>query len=286
MLMLQAPTARHSIWLHGDRAELLSRERKKGSKRADEIARVCALYGAYDQLISDSPSESAINSASLVHLAAAEKFTAVTSLVGGDRILREAADGDLTLVSDRDQESTPRWLSDTAARADIRIFVGLGRLSIENNPSRLLRAFAAAHASAPNARLIVMGDGPLMRSLSDQVTALGLRDEVWLAGYRTNPFALLRQSDCVVIAGRGVSESAVIAESRVLGLPVVTVSGGSGPIVVRPGVLEVAADDHSLARGMIRFLDGAIGKPSFDWVAQNDAAIASFYRAIGVHGAH
>ena len=281
MLMLQAPDSRHSIWLHDDRARVLSSERLKRSQRADEVARIIALYGAYEHLVSTSSSLNEINSLSLADFAGAEKFSAARSLVGGARILADASAGTLSPQLRGGELPAPAWMTDTGSVRRDRIFASLGRLSVENDTPRLLRAFAALHAAAPNARLMVMGEGPLAHTLSVQIASLGLTGAVWLAGYRSNPFVLLRQSDCVVFTGRSGGEPSVIMEARVLGLPVVTVAYGNGDHEEFDGVLEVAAGDDALTEGMVRFIDGELGGSSVDWVSQNDAAIAAFYQAVG-----
>lgn len=64
-------------------------------------------------------------------------------------------------------------MTDTGSVRRDRIFASLGRLSVENDTPRLLRAFAALHAAAPNARLMVMGEGPLAHTLSVQIASSG-----------------------------------------------------------------------------------------------------------------
>lgn len=277
-LMLQSPGSERSIWLHDDRAKALSDERLEKSQRADELARILALYGAYDHLVSTSPALDSRNSASLAEYAAPEKFSSASSLIGGERILAAAA----LPVQLRDEDSpAPDWLTRTGSAEEVRIFATLGRLSVENDPSRLLRAFALVRAAVPSSRLLVIGDGPLAKALAAEVVSLGLTGAVWLAGYRANPFALLRRSDCFVFTGQRERYPRVLLEARVLGLPTVTVAceqRGAGP---SDGVLEVAADDQALADGMVGFLNGKLGASSVDWVAHDDAAITAFYRAVG-----
>jgi CDP-glycerol glycerophosphotransferase len=200
------------------------------------------------------------------------------SLIGGQRILADAA---LPLQFDDGDSPPPDWLTRTSSARDIRIFASLGRLSVENNPSRLIRAFALVYAAVPGSRLVVIGEGALATTLASQIVSLGLTGAVWVTGYRTNPFALIRRSECFVFVGSGGRDPRVLLEARVIGLPSVTVVAEPQATAPSHGVIEVEADDRAIAAGMLQFLDGRLGESSFDWVAHDDAAITMFYRAIG-----
>ena len=265
-LMLRSPGSERSIWLRSDLAY-----------RADELAKIRPLYDAYDHLVSHSP---AVRGSS-------QRVSSVASLIGGRRILADAAQpipfGDglsPTSNSPVSDSPTPAWLAETGSAGDVRIFASLGRLSVENDPSRLLRAFALVHAVAPESRLLVIGNGPLAPILASEVVALGLSGAVWLAGYRANPFALLRHSHCFVFTGH-TRDPRVVLEARVLGLPIVSVAGGDDGRGSSSGVLEVAADDRAVADGMVEFLEGELGASSLDWAARDEVSLTEFYRAVG-----
>ena len=265
-LMLRSPGSERSIWLRSDLAY-----------RADELAKIRPLYDAYDHLVSHSP---AVRGSS-------QRVCSATSLIGGRRILADAAlpipfGDDLSPTSNSpvSDSPTPAWLAETGSAGDVRIFASLGRLSVENDPSRLLRAFALVHAVAPESRLLVIGNGPLGPSLASEVVALGLSGAVWLAGYRANPFSLLRHSHCFVFTGY-TRDPRVVLEARVLGLPIVTVAGGDDGRKPLSGVHEVAADDRAVADGMVEFLEGELGASSLDWAARDEVSLSEFYRAVG-----
>ena len=259
-LMLQSPGSERSIWLRSDLAY-----------RPHELAKIRPLYDAYDHLVSHS---------------------SATSLIGGGRILADAAlpiplsdgvspaSGSPGSVSPVLGSPTPDWLAESGSAGDVRIFASLGRLSVENNPFQLLRAFALVHAASPESRLLVIGTGPLAPSLASEVVALGLSGAVWLAGYRANPFALLRHSHCFVFTGH-TRDPRVVLEARVLGLPIVTVTAGDDGRGSLSGVLEVAADDHAVADGMVQFLGGELGQSSLDWATRDEVSLTEFYRAVG-----
>ncbi len=276
-LMLQSPGSERSIWLRDHRATALPSGDADQRRRADEFARILPLYGAYDHLVSSPPAFKAVDSMSLAAYATSQKFSSAEPLIGGRSILAHAA---LPLRFDEDDPPVPDWLS-RASAAETKIFGSLGSLSVDNDPSRLIRAFALVHAVAPTSRLLIIGDGPLAATLATEILSLGLTDAIWLAGYQANPFALMRRSDCLVFVGCGARDLRVLMEARVLALPIVTVIGAqprSGP---SDGVIEVAEDDRAIADGMLGFLDGKLGASSVDWDSHDSAAIAMFYRAVG-----
>ncbi len=277
-LMLQSPGSERSIWLRDNRATALSTGGAERPRRADELARILPLYGAYDHLVSSSPALNSVNSTSLAAYAAPQKFSSAAPLIGGQSILARAA---LPLQYGDGDPPIPDWLSRASSAGDTRIFGSLGSLSVDNDPSRLIRAFALVHAAVPSSRLLMIGDGPLAATLAAEIVSLGLTDAIWLAGYQANPFALMRRSECLVFAGRGARDLRVFVEARVLGLPVVIVIGEQPGTGASDGMIEVAADDRAIAAGMLEFLDGKLGASPVDWVAHDDAAIAMFYRAVG-----
>ena len=277
-LMLQSPGSERSIWLRDNRATALSTEVAERPRRAAEFARIRPLYDAYDHLVSPSPALDSLNSTSLVADSAAQRFSSAASLIGGQRILAAAA---LPLQFDDVDSPPPDWLTLTSPFGEIRIFASLGRLSVENNHLRLIRAFSLVHAAVPGSRLLVIGDGALATTLAAEIVSLGLTDAVWLTGYRSNPFALMRRSECFVFVGSDARDPRALLEARVLGLPSVAVSSEPPATVPPRGVIEVAAADRAIADGMLQFLDGRLGASSVDWVAHDDAAISMFYRAVG-----
>jgi CDP-glycerol glycerophosphotransferase (TagB/SpsB family)/glycosyltransferase involved in cell wall biosynthesis len=244
-LMLQSPGSETSIWRREDRAS------------AGELAKIRALYGSYDHVVSDS---------------------SALGLIGGARILADSA---LPLEQDERDSPLPPWL-DVDSPVDTRIFASLGRLTAENDPSLLLRAFALVHATAPQSRLMLIGDGPLAAALASEVVALGMTGAVWLAGYRPNPFALLRRSHCFVYAGRAPDPRG-ITEARVLGLPIVRAADPHREAGAPGGTLPTPGDERVIAERLAAVLAAPQSAPSFDWAAYDAAALSAFYGAIGAH---
>jgi glycosyltransferase involved in cell wall biosynthesis len=129
---------------------------------------------------------------------------------------------------------------------------------------------------------MLIGDGPLAPALAAEVAALGVTGAVWLAGYRTNPFALLRRSHCFVYAGRA-AEPRGITEARVLGLPIVRAADPQRQTGVPGGPFETPGEERVLADRLAAFLAASPGAPALDWAEHDAAALSSFYGAVGAH---
>lgn len=117
--------------------------------------------------------------------------------------------------------------------------VYLGRLAPEKNVEGLLRAFALAHRSVPEARLCLLGDGPSEDELRQLAQSLGLNDAVEFKGampYDKVPRAL---SQCDFFASASSSEvhPLTFIEAMAVGLPCVGTHS--------PGVVDTVVDGRN-----------------------------------------
>jgi len=83
----------------------------------------------------------------------------------------------------------------------------------------LLRAFAAA--DAPDALLLLVGDGPLEPRLRELVFALGIGDRVRWGGYRRDVPAVLAASDALVLTSEREGLNRSVLEAMASGVPVI-----------------------------------------------------------------
>jgi sugar transferase (PEP-CTERM/EpsH1 system associated) len=140
----------------------------------------------------------------------------------------------------------------------------VARVQPVKDHATLLRAFAALAASAPalaaNARLAIVGDGPLLADLRALAATLGVDGTTWFAGERTDVPALLRALDLFVLPSRNEGISNTILEAMASGIPVVASAvGGNVELVAdgTTGTLFPAGDAAALARALERYLADA-----------------------------
>jgi len=138
-------------------------------------------------------------------------------------------------------------------------FVVVTRLALEKGLRALLRAFALLLKKRPEARLLIVGDGPLYGHLVEQTEALGIANQVVFA--EAVPFEQVPQylaaGDAFVYASLNETQGLAVAEAMAAGLPVVAMDA--------PGVRDTITDGESglltppeevaLAEGMCRLMD-------------------------------
>jgi len=138
-------------------------------------------------------------------------------------------------------------------------FFVVTRLALEKGLMELLRAFALLAKERPEARLLMIGDGPLRNDLAGQAEALGLAGRVILAG--AVPFEQVPQhlaaADAFAYASLNETQGLAIVEAMAAGLPVVAMDAPGVRDTVADGVsgLLTPPDEASLAEGMRRLMD-------------------------------
>lgn len=138
------------------------------------------------------------------------------------------------------------------SRAGGEVRIGyFGRLSPEKGLPCLLEALALLAPRCPQARTVIVGDGPDRSVLAALVRQLGIEGRVQFLGFRADARQLMRQVDLVahvpVYEGFGL----VVLEAMAAGRPVVgnDAPGGVSEIVVHgeTGLIVPAGSAESLA---------------------------------------
>ena len=146
------------------------------------------------------------------------------------------------------------------ARAQLRpVFLANRNFQALYNVPCVLRAFAVIQARLPEARLIVVGDGPERERVHETARALALRNVEFIGAVR--PEAMGRwydEADVYLNASDIDNMPNSIIEAFACGLPVVTTRAGGIPYVVeheRNGLLVDCGDHDALAAAALRLLD-------------------------------
>ncbi|HEY8914523.1 glycosyltransferase [Lacisediminihabitans sp.] len=287
-LLLHAPKARRSIWLHNDMAAETHRVIRGRKRMQHSLPAVFDLYREFDSLVSVSASLSDVNRRHLASFGIDDKkFTSARNLLDAEHVLSGAGRDLRTLADfprdpDTDAVLVPEWVDGLLADDGTKWFITVGRYSTEKNQDRLLRAFAIVHAAHPLARLLLVGYGPLRHHLERQIHHLGLRGAAWVTGPYSNPFPIMAAADCFVLSSNYEGQPMVILEAAILGLPVVSVDFDSvRDALPNRSVHVVAMDDEALAVGMFDYLRGEVPHATIDIGSYNRAAVDEFYRATG-----
>ncbi|MGE0335815.1 MAG: TIGR03088 family PEP-CTERM/XrtA system glycosyltransferase [Gammaproteobacteria bacterium] len=122
-------------------------------------------------------------------------------------------------------------------RAPGRVLIGtVGRLQAVKDQATLLRAFAGMHPAAPEARLIVAGDGPLRGELAALAGELGIATSTAFLGATDRIPDMLRALDVFVLPSLNEGISNTILEAMASALPVLATAAGGNVELVTDGV--------------------------------------------------
>ena len=134
--------------------------------------------------------------------------------------------------------------------------LAVGRLIAQKDHATLLRAFARVRSALPEARLAILGAGPLEAETRALAAELGLEDCVTLPG-RTDIRDWLERADLFVHTSRWEGFGIVLLEAMLAGLPVVATRVSAVPEVVvdgETGVLVEAGDVAARAAAVAALL--------------------------------
>lgn len=145
------------------------------------------------------------------------------------------------------------------------IVLAVGRLVEKKAPQLTLQAFAAAHRHCPDAKLRMLGDGPLAKECRRLARRLGIESAVAFLGTRSHGdvAAEMRRARCLVQhsveAPDGDREGTPVTllEAGAAGLPVVSTRHAGIPEVVvdgHTGFLVEERDVDGMAERMVRLL--------------------------------
>ena len=121
----------------------------------------------------------------------------------------------------------------------------------------LIDAFALVAARLPDARLILLGEGPLENELRARVTHRGLDHAVYFGGYRPDAADLVGRSDLFVLSSLEEGMPNALLEAMSAGVPgVATDVGGVGEIITdgNEGYLVPPRQPALMADRLVRLL--------------------------------
>ena len=129
--------------------------------------------------------------------------------------------------------------------------VFVGSLSDRKQPGLLLPALAALRAISQDARLDIVGAGPLDADLRAQAQHLGLNTAVRMHGFLDDPARLVAQADVFVLPSLAEGMSRAALEALHLGLPCVMRDADGNSELITPGINGVLfASDADLSAAL------------------------------------
>lgn len=135
-----------------------------------------------------------------------------------------------------------------------RRIINVGNLKDQKNHRLLLRAFAKSDHS--DAKLCILGEGPLREELERLARELGVFEKVEFPGFFVNPWPFYEQANLFVLSSDYEGFANVIAEALYAELPVVSTDCVAGPREILGcgefGTLVPVGDEERLAQAIDR----------------------------------
>lgn len=145
----------------------------------------------------------------------------------GDLLGREEARAELAKALNLDPETT----------ADFKesfIYGSIGRLAYPKNYEFLISSHLAIKASKPNAKILIIGEGPEREKYENLVKLYKAQDSIFLTGEMTGASKYLKAFDCFVICSIFEGLSLSLIEAHQAGVPsLASRVGGNEEIVGR-----------------------------------------------------
>ena len=95
----------------------------------------------------------------------------------------------------------------------------VGRLAAQKRMPDIVWAFQLLHQLVDDARLVLVGDGPMRDELAELATSFGCRDRIVFTGHREDAFSLMAGFDAFALASDFEGMSNSLMEAMSLGLP-------------------------------------------------------------------
>lgn len=156
----------------------------------------------------------------------------------------------------------------TASRAEVRARLGLSddtpvvvavtRLHPQKDLTTLVAAWAQVVRRLPEARLVVVGEGPARPQVEAAVASAGVAGSVQLVGARPRAADELAAADVAVLTSVWEAIPIVLAEAMLLGVPVVSTAVGMAPELLGDGTCGTVVpvgDAEGVAEGLVALLE-------------------------------
>lgn len=161
------------------------------------------------------------------------------------------------------------------------VVLGVGRMVPQKDFATLVKAFARTGPDR-NAKLVILGEGPLRADLEALARELGIADRVFMPGFRQNPFAYMSRADAFVLSSAWEGLPNVLIQALAAGAPIVATDCRSGPSEVlaggKYGRLVPVGDVEGMATAIDQTLSGDTRVVPQAWIDQfQSSRVARMY---------
>jgi glycosyltransferase involved in cell wall biosynthesis len=188
-----------------------------------------------------------------------DKFVAVSAGVRSLMIRSAGIPSDkvITIPNGVDRNDIPQDPADIRAELKLPsgcpVVVTVGRLTRQKGQSFLIEAAGRVLRARPDVQFVIIGDGPLARSLKRQAERLGIAASVHFLGWRKDAWPVMAGADVFVLPSLWEGMPNALLEAMAAGVPVVgTYVAGTSEVVEndKTGLLVSPGDARVLAQAI------------------------------------
>lgn len=159
-----------------------------------------------------------------------------------------------------------------------KLIVANARMVPEKRYDVLISAFKILSEKIPEARLIILGDGPLRKQIENSIPS-EMMNKVDFLGFQNNPYYYMRHASVFVLTSDYEGFPNVVIEALACGVPVIATNCKTGPREIIEnsvdGWVVTKGDYNAVAEG----LESVLMKPAAEWnqLSLNAKRKARFY---------
>ncbi|MBR4240626.1 MAG: CDP-glycerol glycerophosphotransferase family protein [Eubacterium sp.] len=290
MAITGSPSSKIFMWQHSDmKNDNENGEKRKLNNTKSKLSGLISLYDYCDKIVSASDGVFEINKQNLATKKTVDKFTFCNNLIDEQRI--EAAiktyefcefNGKKYIKIDDEKNSSgvcKTVLVPILRKENSVVFANVGRCMPEKNQRNLIVAIDMLRKEGVDAKLYIVGDGHLRPELEQLIESLGLSEDIAITGFVSNPFAILRESDCFLFPSDYEAQGLAVLEARMINMPIVVnnyPAVNSVLIEDKQYIMENARPE-SILEGMKAYIRGEVPTDYvFDLKEYNKKAYSQF----------
>ncbi len=99
------------------------------------------------------------------------------------------------------------------------VIVNVARMELQKGLHHLIEIFERVNKKLPQTRLVLIGDGSQREKLENLIRKKGLKEKVYLLGWRQNPFKYVARSKIFTLTSLWEGFGLVLVEAMALGVP-------------------------------------------------------------------
>lgn len=285
-IILGTESKKKLIYLHSDMKSDMNRTVNGKKPHYLNLKGVISLYYKFDYLVSVSEETCKINMRNLSVINTSAKFNSAMNTINIKRInnlVHKENDffmskGNKVLATLKDNQIK----SIEFKKEDYKV-MAMGRLSPEKGFDILINAFKGVVEQNLNAKLYILGDGPLKKALENLIYKLNLQENVYLVGQKSNPFNIMKKCDLFVLSSHYEGQSMVLLEALTIGTNVLASDIPANRYVLKYGDYGMLTENvpEMIEDGILRFINyNTPSYETFDANIHNKKAMDQFYNML------